>query len=443
VNAHLSTDSQSGRFSIGMDTNNGVLTSDFIAVQPTGFAPYAIELLWKTLTDANTAPIVTLRWFDGDKNPVAPYGATHSNRGLHPTDRAPFWLAGRRARRVTQVQKPPAAGAGDAGLLVAVVEASQYVVGDVVDYVASDVVASSAWQFTARRGVVAAVNTTTTPGVPRYNISYVTEPVPAPAGAFVDEGAIGYRPPYWRVPLAAAIGQWEQSRQTGVEPPSVDVRYVRVEIEVDRIGLGPVADVLIDSVSVYKIGRELRLTTPVPTNQTYRDDQWGHNRHQSPHPGPTPANAVGPLFRDGLDFGDNFDDDGFSATTNNKGPHFVAKENGFVDVRSIFTVRSPGRNCRARLRIMRNGLYQDGIGTGPFLSVGGSVVSYGAWNDNEFVVGLPSTDMAMATHVDRVQVQIGDRLTVEAYIDVQGSNSADLVQTPSLNYTHFKLIPNY
>ena len=124
TNMHLSSTSQSGRFSIVMDHTNGILRSRLIPIDLVDFTPFAFELVWRRANSPGTVPRVTFRWFDEDRAAIEPYGSGHSNRGLHPVETDPHWQTEKNARRVVDVN-----GTGGGGtemiLSVAVAETAQ------------------------------------------------------------------------------------------------------------------------------------------------------------------------------------------------------------------------------------------------------------------------------------------------------------------------------
>jgi hypothetical protein len=184
------------------------------------------------------------------------------------------------------------------------------------------------------------------------------------------------------------------------------------------------------------------MTRPVPTNQVYLLDSWIHTRQQSPSPGPYQLGSAPTLFRQGLDHGNSFQTDGFPSATVSLGAHFLARESGFVDVKAAFSFRRTSGTQRVRLRLVRNGLYSNSVGQ--FQHQSGDILSYGPWVDSASQLGLPLSGTALGILNDRVEVEKGDRLSTEAYLETSGASVVgDVIQDPELNFSHFKLMPNF
>ena len=441
TNMHLSSTSQSGRFSIVMDHTNGILRSRLIPIDLVDFTPFAFELVWRRANSPGTVPRVTFRWFDEDRAAIEPYGSGHSNRGLHPVETDPQKKKKKNARRVVDVN-----GTGGGGtemiLSVAVAETAQYAVDDIIDYVPGYLTPSQ--DFMRRRCVVTTVGGG---GTPTYTVEFPTESTVPTTGGHTDRGVMGWRPPYWQADDSVSVhpsGTWFTSRQQGIEPPSLDAKFVQIEIEAFRQSGAAQFDILIDSISLYRIGREMRIAGMLRNDQTTYNGpgQWSHTRHKFAHPGPLPAAPSGPPFYNGFDYGNNLRTDGFPAASNNEGPHFLAQEDGILYVASSFAViaNTASATVRGRLRIVKNATYSDFAGG--FLSsiaAGASgVCCHSPVFDNLNQQGLAAADTLVCTISDRVRVCRGDRVTVEAYVTAS-SGTLDIVQDENLNFTHVEL----
>jgi hypothetical protein len=428
-------DSQSGGYSIEIDTTDtGVFTSNFVPLPPTNFQSIGFEMVWKR--DAvDAVPRVTFRYFDENHVEVEPYGAGHSNRGLHPTELDPHWESAKEARFVADVD---GLAGNEIRIRPGVVEASQYAVDDIVDYVPTKNSAITTGFF-LRRGVVRTL-VTGGGGDAQYEVEDIDANNPG-AGTDSDEGSVGWRPPYWQANASSSIHPidvWHTSRQVGIEPPSADVRFLRVELE--AIDITGFANIQFDSIGIFRVAREIRMTKSTSAGITnYLEGAWSHIRHNSPHPAPN-TGADLTTSRQGFDYGDNFRNDGFPSATVSTGPHFIVPEDGVLTGVVSISCFDASDTIRGRARIVKNMNYNN---TSPdFASLGGgTVLAVGQWADNSRDFGLATADSFVATVSVSVPVCAGDRINGEVYVENDGGVgfTVSIVDDPEVSFSNFKL----
>jgi hypothetical protein len=428
---YTSDDSTSGNWSVGIDPTDGTLSSDLIPVDLSGFSPFGVEVVWKT-TNIGTDAVLELRWFDSDKNPVSPYSTQHSNRGLHPSVRSAPYLSPTRDARITV--GTTGLGGGSVELITGIVESVRFSVGDVVDYTVDGATPDQ----DTRRGIVTAFDTNGGgAGVPSYTIEAPAFDVALNgASSTLVDGGVAYRPPLLFMDGALGANTWHTTRQTGIEAPSPDCRFVQVVLGAANSTAG---DIRFDAISLFRVGREMRITRPVPTAQVYPHGAWSHSRHASPSAAPYSGTT---LFRNGLDYGDNFRTDAFPNPTGNTGVYFLAKEDGLLEIKAQVAGKRPGATVRSRLRILKNETYSDSAG-GYAPDGVGEILAYGPWADSTQQVGLPIADAAVALMVDRIPVSQGDRITLEVYFDTSTAATIQVIENPEMNFVHFKLFTNF
>lgn len=423
--------SQSGGYSINLDTSDvGILTSDPIPLEATEYTSLGLEVVWRRSASGGV-PRVTLRFFDENMAPIEPLGSTHSNRALHPTELQPHWTAANvgegRFVSVSEVLAGPTVR-----LTTSPVEAATvYNIGDVVDYVGRQDRSS----HNVRRGEVTARDNGGGGGAARYTITPNDE-VPVASGGTSDDGAVGWRPPYWQADASTTvhpINTWITSRQIGIEPPTTEAKFVAIELE--AVNVSGFADVFYDQVQLYKIGRQMRLGVVSPSTQQYSENLWLHIRHTLAHPGPRGATtSPDTLPAGGFDYGDNYANDGFPSATVSQGPHYLVKEPGLLDVTIRFHADANGTG-RCRLRLVKNMNYNNSNNAS---LGGGTVLAYGEWVDNSNQLGLPAADEIANSLTTRVPVEPGDRVNAEVYVEADTGTVFSVLQLPELNFSFFK-----